>query len=98
MLYENVFQNPELFPTQVSLSPVKSTLFPAYFMADPFLPTTGGTSCLIFIKFLLLLYVMREGGGGHSDYRTVSPYWVLPAYVEMIRAVGADDGDRPLLF
>jgi hypothetical protein len=26
MLYENVFQNPELFPTQVSLSPEKSTL------------------------------------------------------------------------
>jgi hypothetical protein len=29
MLYENVFQNPELFPTQVSLSPEKSTLAPA---------------------------------------------------------------------
>jgi hypothetical protein len=27
MLYENVFQNPELFPTQVSLSPEKSTLY-----------------------------------------------------------------------
>jgi hypothetical protein len=26
MLYENVFQNPELFPTQVSLSPEHSTL------------------------------------------------------------------------
>jgi hypothetical protein len=26
MLYENVFQNPELFPTQDSLSPEKSTL------------------------------------------------------------------------
>jgi hypothetical protein len=25
-LYENVFQNPELFPTQVSLSPEQSTL------------------------------------------------------------------------
>jgi hypothetical protein len=34
----------------------------------------------------------------HSDYRTVSPYWVLPDYVELIRAVWADDGDRPLLF
>jgi hypothetical protein len=34
----------------------------------------------------------------HSDYRTVSPYWVLPVYVELIRAVWADDGDRPLLF
>jgi hypothetical protein len=37
----------------------------------------------------------------HSDYRTVSPYWVLPVYVESIRAVWAvwaDDGDRPLLF
>jgi hypothetical protein len=29
----------------------------------------------------------------HSDYRTVSPYWVLPVYVELIRAVWADDGD-----
>jgi hypothetical protein len=26
ILYENVFQNPELFPTQVSLSPKQSTL------------------------------------------------------------------------
>jgi hypothetical protein len=26
MLYENVFQNPELFPTQVSLYPEHSTL------------------------------------------------------------------------
>jgi hypothetical protein len=26
ILYENVFQNPELFPTQVSLSPEQSTL------------------------------------------------------------------------
>jgi hypothetical protein len=34
----------------------------------------------------------------HSDYRTVSPYWVLPVYVESIRAVWADDGDRALLF
>jgi hypothetical protein len=34
----------------------------------------------------------------HSDYRTVSPYWVLPVYVELIRAVWADDEDRPLLF
>jgi hypothetical protein len=24
----------------------------------------------------------------------VSPYWVLPIYVELIRAVWADDGDR----
>jgi hypothetical protein len=37
-------------------------------------------------------------GSTHSDYRTVSPYWVLPVYVELIRAVWADDGDRPLLF
>jgi hypothetical protein len=29
---------------------------------------------------------------------TVTPYWVMPAYVELIRAVWADDGDRPLLF
>jgi hypothetical protein len=34
----------------------------------------------------------------HSDYRTVSPYWVLPVYDEFIQAVRADDGDRPLLF
>jgi hypothetical protein len=33
--------------------------------------------------------------GYHSDYRTVTPYWVLPVYVELIQA---DDGDRPLLF
>jgi hypothetical protein len=26
IFYENVFQNPELFPTQVSLSPEQSTL------------------------------------------------------------------------
>jgi hypothetical protein len=26
LLYENVFQNPELFPTQVSLSPKQSSL------------------------------------------------------------------------
>jgi hypothetical protein len=37
-------------------------------------------------------------GSPHSDYRTVSPYWVLPVYIELIRAVWADDGDRPLLF
>jgi hypothetical protein len=30
----------------------------------------------------------------HSDYRTVSPYWVLPVYVELIRAVWADDGGK----
>jgi hypothetical protein len=34
----------------------------------------------------------------HSDDKTVSPYGVLPVYVELIRAVWADDGDRPLLF
>jgi hypothetical protein len=28
----------------------------------------------------------------------VSPYWELPVYVELIWAVCADDGDRPLLF
>jgi hypothetical protein len=33
----------------------------------------------------------------HSDYRTVSHYWVLLVYVALIRAVWADDGDRPLL-
>jgi hypothetical protein len=26
----------------------------------------------------------------HSDYRTVSPYWVLPVYVKLIWAVWAD--------
>jgi hypothetical protein len=30
----------------------------------------------------------------HSDYRTVSPYWVLPVYVELIRAVLADATTR----
>jgi hypothetical protein len=30
----------------------------------------------------------------HSDYRTVSPYWVLLVYVELIRAVWADDGGQ----
>jgi hypothetical protein len=34
----------------------------------------------------------------HSDYRTVSHYWVLLVYVAFIRAVWADDGDKPLLF
>jgi hypothetical protein len=34
----------------------------------------------------------------HSDYRTVSPYWVLPVYIELIWAVWAEDGYRPLLF
>jgi hypothetical protein len=34
----------------------------------------------------------------HSDYRTVSPYWVLPVYVELIGAVWADDGDKTHLF
>jgi hypothetical protein len=29
IFYENVFQNPELFPTQGSLSPEQSTLAPA---------------------------------------------------------------------
>jgi hypothetical protein len=44
------------------------------------------------------------GGGGssskvsnpsppmHSDFRTVSPYWVLPVYVEFIREVGQTMG------
>jgi hypothetical protein len=34
----------------------------------------------------------------HSDYRTVSHYSVLLVYVALIRAVWADDGDRPPLF
>jgi hypothetical protein len=38
-----------------------------------------------------------RAGGNHSDYRTVSHYWVLLVYVALIRAVWADDGDRPLL-
>jgi hypothetical protein len=38
ILYENEFQNPELFPTQVSLSPEQSTL-----------DTTGGGSGVKFI-------------------------------------------------
>jgi hypothetical protein len=31
ILYENVFQNPELFPTKVSLSPEQSTLVTVYY-------------------------------------------------------------------
>jgi hypothetical protein len=31
----------------------------------------------------------------HSDYRTVSPYWVLPVYVELGQMMGTA---RPLLF
>jgi hypothetical protein len=34
----------------------------------------------------------------HSDYRTVSHYWVLLVYVTLIWAVWADDGDKPLPF
>jgi hypothetical protein len=32
ILYENMFQNPELFPTQVSLSPEQSTLYTSMFL------------------------------------------------------------------
>jgi hypothetical protein len=35
ILYENVFQNPELFPTQVSLSSEHSTLDPSLFRVEP---------------------------------------------------------------
>jgi hypothetical protein len=33
-----------------------------------------------------------------SDGFFFALYWVLPVYVELIRAVWADDRDRPLLF
>jgi hypothetical protein len=36
MLYENVFQNPELFPTQVSLYPEHSTLDVVHFSKNIF--------------------------------------------------------------
>jgi hypothetical protein len=55
----------------------------------------------VYMYFKELIQHMQFRGGvmvEHSDYRTVSPYWVLPVYVELIRAVWADDGDRPLLF
>jgi hypothetical protein len=35
ILYENEFQNPELFPTQVSLSPEQSTLGGVKFTKKP---------------------------------------------------------------
>jgi hypothetical protein len=56
-----------------------------------------GTPLNIRIK-ALAIYVIGVYHVNHSDYRTVSPYWVLPVYVELIRAVWADDRDRPLLF
>jgi hypothetical protein len=44
ILYENVFQNPQLFRTQVSLSPKQSTLvlvvFGNYFVSSAFLKVT----------------------------------------------------------
>jgi hypothetical protein len=43
------------------------------------------------------LYELLASGLFHSDYRTVSHYWVLLVYVALIRAVWADDGDGPLL-
>jgi hypothetical protein len=48
----------------------------------------------------IVIWTTLHCGLAHSDYRTVSPYWVLPVYVELIRAVWADDayGDRSLLF
>jgi hypothetical protein len=46
-----------------------------------------------------IVYAPRARTHVHSDFRTVSSYWVLPVFkVELIRAVWADDGDRPLLF
>jgi hypothetical protein len=42
-----------------------------------------GLACSLY-QGLCILY-------NHSDYRTVSPYWVLPVYVELIRAVWADE-------
>jgi hypothetical protein len=33
-----------------------------------------------------------------GTHGAVSHYWVLLVYVALIRAVWADDGDRPLLF
>jgi hypothetical protein len=38
ILYQNVFQNPELFPTQVSLSPKQSTLLRSF---PNFVPSVG---------------------------------------------------------
>jgi hypothetical protein len=55
------------------------------------------TGSLVFIVFGILQRLL-VAYRSHSDYRTVSPYWVLPVYVELIRAVWADDADRPLLF
>jgi hypothetical protein len=40
----------------------------------------------IIWKLLYVLYSLI-----HSDYRTVTPYWVLPVYVELIRAVLVDN-------
>jgi hypothetical protein len=48
-----------------------------------------------FVEPSIIKHDLYELLFGHSDYRTVSPYWVLPVYVELIRAVWADDGDRP---
>jgi hypothetical protein len=48
ILYENEFQNPELFPTQVSLSPEQSTLHLLLFSAKQFF--TGKLPVLRFEK------------------------------------------------
>jgi hypothetical protein len=64
------------------------------FKVDPLLKNTSeGPDISVFGSA-----TKNRNSSDHSDYRTVSPYWVLPVYVELILAVWADDGDRPLLF
>jgi hypothetical protein len=58
----------------------------------------GGEAPAIKIKKVLLKKITNGISHSARDYRTMSPYWELPVYTELIRAVWADIGDRPLLF
>jgi hypothetical protein len=47
IFYENVFQNPELFPTQVILSPEQSTLASTFLVVGR--QKRGGALCLVVV-------------------------------------------------
>jgi hypothetical protein len=67
MLHENVFQNPELFPTQVSLSPEHSTLVPNKILTHDRCPGLAGPVILATGKSTFE-DGLRSGGSG-SDLK-----------------------------
>jgi hypothetical protein len=83
LLYENVFQNPELFPTQVSLSPKQSTLVIALGSAKKTVQCSFEHLFIIFMSFHMHCT--------YCDFRHLFEHsFIHSSYLSLIFIIGSD--------